>query len=107
MASTIISQLLCLGYEEQALLNSSKTGRKKAFELCHEGPECRLTRPRALILGSFHATGNANVTAFNVFIGPKTLQRYIDIWKQLIVFFYRQVRQHHWRGGEAGDDDDE
>lgn len=61
----------------------------ETWQWCVDGPRCRLTRPMAVILSQFWTEATIHARGFRTGIGADTKTRYFDLWKGLILCFWR------------------
>jgi hypothetical protein len=64
----------------------------ETWEWCTDGPNCRLTRPMAVILSQFWTEATIHARGFRVGIGPDTKVRYFGLWANMVVYFARVSR---------------
>ena len=63
----------------------------ETWNCCLDGPNCRLTRPMAVVLSQFWTVANVHSTGFRPGIEHATKTKYIERWQAAIIFLWRIV----------------
>ncbi|KAJ9656297.1 hypothetical protein H2198_005072 [Neophaeococcomyces mojaviensis] len=80
---------------------------KETWNWCLDGPDCRLTRPMAVVLSQFWTITNVHSKGFRPGIDRKTLSTYMEYWQRVLVFLWRTEIRGDWPTRRDSDQDDQ